>query len=132
VSRSEDETSFAARYHHRQYCAEQQRAEPGRNFQTKKSAARLSELARSADGFCITPTQEDRIFIEKVNWPFLTEFGGSQSSQSSQRSHAKFGAGLRYALRTMEDEDGRRDLTLLIRDVPGRVQVVLRIIPGVV
>jgi hypothetical protein len=33
--------------------------------------------------------QEDRIFIELVNWPFLTEFKGSP---------AEFGTGLRYAI----------------------------------
>ena len=33
--------------------------------------------------------QEDRIFIELVNWPFLTEFKGSPP---------EFGAGLRYAI----------------------------------
>ena len=32
----------------------------------------------------------------------------------------------------MEDEDGRRDQTLLLRHVPVRVEIVLRIIPGVV
>jgi hypothetical protein len=31
-----------------------------------------------------------------------------------------------------EDEDGRRDLTLILRHVPARVEIVLRIIPGVV
>src|SRR6266566_370566 len=36
----------------------------------------------------------------------------------------------RYALRTTEDDDGRRDLTLLRLDRPVRVEVVLRIIPA--
>src|ERR1700676_2305990 len=31
-----------------------------------------------------------------------------------------------------ENEDGRRDLTLILRHVPARVEIVLRIIPGVV
>ena len=29
-------------------------------------------------------------------------------------------------------DDGRRDLTLILRHVPARVEIVLRIIPGVV
>jgi hypothetical protein len=63
----------------------------------------------------------DPIFIEKINGSFLTEFACSREQPCA-----------RYALRTTEDDDGRRDLTLLRPDGPVRVEVVLRIIPGVV
>jgi hypothetical protein len=57
----------------------------GRPYAEPQAAAR--KLVEIAAG--IKPTQEDRIFIELVNWPFLTEFKGSP---------AEFGAGLRYAI----------------------------------
>jgi hypothetical protein len=40
--------------------------------QPEAAARKLVEIAAG-----IKPTQEDRIFIELVNWPFLTEFKGS-------------------------------------------------------
>jgi hypothetical protein len=52
--------------------------------QPEAAARKLVEIAAG-----IKPMQEDRIFIELVNWPFLTEFKGSPP---------EFGAGLRYAI----------------------------------
>ena len=49
--------------------------------------AGVRKLVEIAAG--IKPVQEDRIYIELVNWPFLKEFKGSPP---------EFGAGLRYAI----------------------------------
>ena len=57
----------------------------GRPYAQPEAAAR--KLVEIAAG--IKPVQEDRIYIELVNWPFLTEFKGSPP---------EFGAGLRYAM----------------------------------
>ena len=57
----------------------------GRPYAQPEAAAR--KLVEIAAG--IKPVQEDRIYIELVNWPFLTEFKGSPP---------EFGAGLRYSI----------------------------------
>jgi hypothetical protein len=57
----------------------------GRTYAQPETAAR--KLVKIAAG--IKPVQEDRIYIELVNWPFLTEFKGSQQNTepaSSSRS----------------------------------------------
>jgi hypothetical protein len=52
--------------------------------QPEAAARKLMEIAAG-----IKPIQEDRIFIELVNWPFLTELKGRP---------AEFGAGPRHAI----------------------------------
>jgi hypothetical protein len=55
--------------------------EVARPFADPEAAARkLMEIANS-----IEPVQDGRIFIEDINWPFLTEHKGSP---------AEYGAGL--------------------------------------
>lgn len=48
------------------------------------AAHKLMEIANSVE-----PTQDRRIHIEKINWPFLSELKGSP---------AEYGAGLKLAL----------------------------------
>ena len=56
-----------------------------RPFADPEAAARkLMEIANS-----IEPVQDGRIFIEGINWPFLTEHKGSP---------AEYGAGLKLAI----------------------------------
>jgi hypothetical protein len=56
-----------------------------RPFADPEAAARkLMEIANSVE-----PVQDGRIYIEKINWPFLTEFKGRP---------AEFRAGLRHAI----------------------------------
>jgi hypothetical protein len=56
-----------------------------RSFADPEVAARkLMEIANSVE-----PVQDGRIYIEKINWPFLSEFKGSP---------AQYGAGLKLAI----------------------------------
>ena len=48
------------------------------------AARKLVEIANSVE-----PVQDGRIYIEKINWPFLSEFKGSP---------AQYGAGLKLAI----------------------------------
>jgi hypothetical protein len=57
----------------------------GRPFADPEIAARkLLEIAKSVE-----PVQDGRIHIEKINWPFLSEFKGRP---------AEYGAGLKLAI----------------------------------
>jgi hypothetical protein len=56
-----------------------------RPFADPEAAARkLMEIANSVE-----PVQDGRIHIEKINWPFLSQFKGSL---------AEYGAGLKLAI----------------------------------
>jgi hypothetical protein len=48
------------------------------------AARKLLEIANSVE-----PVQDERIHIEKINWPFLSELNGSP---------AEYGAGLKLAI----------------------------------
>jgi hypothetical protein len=58
--------------------------EPRPYADPEAAARKLLEIANSVE-----PVQDGRIHIEKINWPFLSEFKGSP---------AEYGAGLKFAI----------------------------------
>jgi hypothetical protein len=62
----------------------------GRPFADPEVAARkLMEIANSVE-----PVQDGGIHIEKINWPFLSEFKGSPAEYGAGRPQARDRAGV--------------------------------------